>query len=146
MTSVAELQTQISNHRNTLDQYAQRSKPLLRLVEKEQTHVARLTARVEDVGRGGLLGGRKIVHDLTHSLRYKERRLKRFSDELILINKQEQPVTEKLIELESIMLEVQSQIASADAAEKITERKAEIAASLGVEPSAIADDELLPRE
>lgn len=161
MTSVVQqLQAQISDHRNRINAHNQRQKKLTKLLEKEQPF--RDAIHVRSVGVvPGSPGCKKISHDLARNFAYKERRLKRFSDELSDINGKCQDATQKLIELEDDLIDAQNQIATeaaeaiADeraaqvevpARETLAERKAEIAASLGVEPSAISDQELLPRE
>lgn len=145
MTSVVQqLQVQISDHRNRINAHNQRQKKLTRLVEKEQSFCDRLHVRLSGTAPGTSDHG-KISHDLSHNIVYKERRLKRFSNEMAEIEKDLLATTQKMVELEDDLIDAQNRIA-ADAATDLAERKAEIAASLGVEPSAISDQELLPRE
>lgn len=140
MTTVHEIETQAAEHRNVLNKHAQRQKKLTKLVEKEQPFRDALHIRSVGVVQG-TPGCKRVSLALSHNLAYKERRLKRYSDELVAIDSERQDAAKKLAGLEETLAEVQAQVASAE----LAERKAEIAASLGVEPSAIADHELTPR-
>lgn len=114
MTSTIE--AQIAEARNKISQHTERSKRLADGVEKEQPHLARLVARLQDGASGGTLRCRQISRAISHSIHYKERRLKRFSDELAVHENEKQTTAKKLIELEADLLDARAAAAAAAAA------------------------------
>lgn len=124
MNSVtAQIETQITPLRNLINKHNQRSKKLAKLAEKEQVFHDRLHSRSFSLVFG-TPSCRKIDHDLVHNLRYKERKLKRFSDELGSIAEERQSAAKKVGELEEMLAEVQANIRASEAATAARENSA----------------------
>lgn len=138
------LETDIASYRNEINKHNQRSKKVEKMVEKEKPFFATVEARLGQSWHG-VKNRVKITRALTKNRRYKERKLKSFSDELVHLDSLRKIAGDKKAELEAQSEEGVKQIMEV-AAKDDAFSKERMAEALGVKPEDIHEVELTPIE